>query len=133
MVEGYRLTNQRAIILDYLKDNRDHPSVDEIYNYVKTKLPRISKKTVYSNLTFLSEKGLISEVNLKGVLRYEPKMKPHHHILCARCGKVMDFESDKLVEYSMKIAEQIKEFDIDSAATNFYGTCESCKVKNGKI
>ena len=36
----FKLTNQRAIILDYLKENYNHPTVGEIFNYVKdNKIP----------------------------------------------------------------------------------------------
>ncbi len=128
------LTNQRSIILDYIKDNHTHPTVDEMFNHVKRKLPRISKKTVYSNLKFLVENDLISEVNVKGVLRYEPKIDPHHHLFCKSCGKIIDFESDKLLDYSMGLAKGIKDFHVYSTETNFYGICKRCKgLRDGKV
>jgi len=52
----FKMTNQRAIILEYLKENYNHPSVEEIFSFVKSKLPQISKKT-YANT---SCKGLPS-------------------------------------------------------------------------
>jgi Fur family ferric uptake transcriptional regulator len=125
----FRLTNQRQIILDFIKENTNHPTVEEVYDNVKSKLPRISKKTVYTNLTFLAKNGLISEVNVKGVYRYEPKLKPHHHILCKECGLIIDFVSDDLVKYSMSISKEIKGFKVDEAATNFYGICKKCGGK----
>lgn len=121
------LTNQRAIILDFIKDNYSHPTVEEVYKFVRTKLPRISKKTVYNNLKSLVENNQISEVNVKGVFRYEPRLNPHHHVLCSKCSKIIDFESDELIKYSMKLAKKIKGFDIEGSATNFYGICKKCK------
>ena len=70
-------TNQRVEILDFLKDNTSHPTVDDIYQGVKKKLTRISKATVYQNLKLLSEKGLIQEVNIKGISRFEPNLELH--------------------------------------------------------
>lgn len=126
----FKLTNQRVIILDYLKENYSHPSVEEIFNFVKNRLPRISKKTVYSNLQLLCDKGLINEVKVKGVQRYEPKLDPHHHVICRKCGKIIDIESDELLSHAMKVGKKIKDFDVEFSNVNFYGICKKCKEEN---
>ena len=121
-----KYTNQRVEILNFLKDNKTHPTVEQVYKEVKKKLTRISKATVYQNLKFLSDKGLVQEVNIKGVSRFEPNLKPHHHIICKKCGKIFDFESKELTDYALKMAKSLKEFHINSANTNFYGICRKC-------
>lgn len=125
--EGIKLTNQRVEILNFLKDNFTHPTVDDIYENVRQKLTRISKATVYQNLKFLASKGLIQEVNIKGVSRFEPNIDPHHHLICKNCGEIKDFESKKLTEYSLELAKNIKDFEIDSTNTTYFGICEKCK------
>jgi Fur family transcriptional regulator, ferric uptake regulator len=125
-MEKITYTNQRVEILNFLKDNYSHPTADEVFNAVRKKLTRISKATIYQNLKFLSEKGIIQEVNIKGVSRFEPNLEPHHHIICKNCGKIIDFKSTELTEYSLKIAKKLKEMKIESANTNFYGVCEDC-------
>jgi len=124
---NFKHTNQRVEILNFLRDNTNHPTVEDVFEGVRKKLTRISKATVYQNLKFLSEKGLIQEVNVKGISRFEPNLKPHHHIICRRCGKIIDFESKELTDYSLKIVKKLKEFDIDTTNTNFYGICKKCK------
>jgi Fur family ferric uptake transcriptional regulator len=125
-----KYTNQRVEILNYVKNNTTHPTVDEVYEGVKRKLTRISKATVYQNLKLLSEKGIIHEVNVKGVSRFEPNIDPHHHIICKKCGKIIDFESKELTNYSLNIGKKLKDFDIDNTNTNFYGICKKCKSKD---
>jgi Fe2+ or Zn2+ uptake regulation protein len=98
--------------------------VEEIYEKVKQKLPRITKATVYKNLKVLVDNGLIKEVNIKGVSRFEPKMEPHHHIICKTCGKIIDFESKELTDYALKMIEGEKEIVIDRAETTFFGNCK---------
>jgi len=66
-----KYTNQRVEILAFLREHEGHPNVDEVYEGVRKKLTRISKATVYKNLKFLTEKGLLEEVNVKGVSRFE--------------------------------------------------------------
>jgi Fur family ferric uptake transcriptional regulator len=122
----FTLTNQRAIILDYLTVNYHHPSVEEIFSFVKKKLPRISKKTVYSNLQFLCNEGLIQDVRVKGVQRYEPKSNPHHHLICRKCGKIIDLHSEELVSHATNVGKTIKNFYVESTNINFYGLCKKC-------
>jgi len=122
-----KYTNQRVEILNFLKDNTSHPTVEEVFESVRKKLTRISKATVYQNLKFLAEKGLIQEVNIKGVSRFEPNIKPHHHIICKKCGRIFDFESKELTEYALKVAKNLKKYEIEGTNTNFYGICEECK------
>ncbi|WP_340817741.1 Fur family transcriptional regulator [Methanolobus sp. WCC4] len=124
-----KYTNQRIEILDFLKEFDGHPTVDDVFEGVRQKLTRISKATVYNNLKFLSEKGLIKEVNVKGVSRFESNLIPHHHTMCLECGEMKDYESEELYEYAMKIAKEIDGFKIESADTNFYGICKKCMEK----
>jgi len=122
-----KYTNQRIEILNYLKENYNHPTVEQVYCAVKNKLSRISKATVYQNLRFLADKGLIQEVNIKGVSRFEPNLESHHHIICKNCGKIMDFDSKELTEFALKLSEKVKDMRIESTSTNFYGVCKKCK------
>jgi Fur family ferric uptake transcriptional regulator len=122
-----KYTNQRVEILAFLRENTGHPTVDEVYDGVRIKLTRISKATVYKNLKFLTEKGLLEEVNVKGVSRFEANFISHHHLICRECGEIGDFNSEQLLDYSMKIAEKIEGFTIVSTSTNFYGICRECR------
>ena len=123
----FTMTNQRAIILEYLKKNYTHPSVQEIFGFVKNKLPQISKKTVYSNLQFLCNEGLIQDVRVKGVQRYEPRSNPHHHLICRKCGRIMDIHSEELLSHAIKVGKTSKNFYVESTTINFYGICKKCK------
>jgi len=128
MEDGERIkyTNQRVEILKFLQNNYSHPTVEDVYEGVRKKLTRISKATVYQNLKFLASKGLIQEVNIKGVSRFEPNINPHHHIICKNCGAIVDFESKELTEFSLQLIKNMKEFDIESTNTNFFGICNKC-------
>jgi Fe2+ or Zn2+ uptake regulation protein len=128
-MEKITYTNQRVEILNYLKDNYNHPTVEDVFEAVKKKLTRISKATIYQNLKFLSEKGIIQEVNIKGVSRFEPNLEAHHHLICKKCSKIMDFDSKELTEYSLKLAERVKDMKIESSNTNFFGICTGCGKK----
>jgi Fur family ferric uptake transcriptional regulator len=122
------------MILNFLKENYSHPQVDEIFLFVKQKLPRISKKTVYRNLQFLAQEGLIQEVEVKGVKRYEPKSNPHHHLICKKCGIIKDVAFQELISHAINIGKQINDFDVEFAHVHFHGLCNNCKeeLKNDR-
>lgn len=122
-----KLTNQRLKILEFIKENYTHPSVDEVYEYCKNDLPRISKKTVYNNLKVLCENNLIQEIKVKGIFRYEPIAREHPHIICRKCGKIRDFKNQELQDFAENISEKIPDFDVDLTSITFYGICKDCK------
>ena len=53
-------SKQREIILEVIKNNRTHPTAEEIYILVTKKEPKISRSTVYRNINILVEKGIRS-------------------------------------------------------------------------
>lgn len=115
------------VILEFLKDNLNHPTAEEIYNAVNIQLPRITKATVYKNLKVLSTEGLIKEVNVKGIARFEAKIDPHHHIICKNCAKIIDFSSQELTDFALQVIRDQIDFKIQSTETIFYGICKNCE------
>jgi Fur family ferric uptake transcriptional regulator len=129
MSEQIRMTSQRELVLKYVQNNYTHPTADEIYKHLKKKLPRTSKKTVYNNLKVLSDMGMIREISSMGVKRYEPAMKSHHHLICQVCDRVLDIEEEKLTKLATKFAKSLKDFEVSSTTTHFYGVCKDCKER----
>ena len=119
--EKIKYTNQRVEILNYINSSINHPTVEEIYNVVRKKLTRIIKATVYQNLKYLTEKSLIRKVNFKGISRFESNLNLNHHLICKNSGRVMDFESKELTEFSLGLIKNMNGYQIESATTNFYG------------
>ena len=113
--------------MNFLSESTEHPTAEEIYNAVKIKLTRISIATVYNNLNFLEKHKIIRMVNIKGVSRFEMKMHPHHHVICRKCSKIEDFESEDLNKYAKQLVNSASNFEIQDVSTNFLGLCEDCR------
>lgn len=124
-----KLTQQRAVILDYMSRIQGHPTVEDIFDNVRGKLPRISKKTIYANLKVLASLGMIKEVKISGVRRYEFTAPPHHHLICTECKTIVDIELPELTKQAMKAGRQIKDFHLTESHVHYYGTCEKCDKK----
>lgn len=87
-----RNTRQRAVILDILAREREHPTAEAIYREARKVLPRISLGTVYRNLNVLRDQGRVREVRCAGApsSRFEGANPPHAHFHCVACGDVLD-------------------------------------------
>ncbi len=96
---GYRLTNQRRIIVHELEGER-HLSAEEIYDRVKGGHPELGLSTVYRTLDLLTELGLVRKDDFgEGYSRYElATERMHHHARCEQCGNVIEF-NEELMEY----------------------------------
>jgi Fur family transcriptional regulator, peroxide stress response regulator len=134
MMKKYHKTAQRAAIMQYLKNNRHHPNVTDIYNNVSKKLSTISMTTIYNTVDLLKKDGLISELparNEEG-RRFDPNPTPHDHLICSICGTIVDIDID--VDHSLLLnEEQQKGFEIDEVSLNVLGVCPNCKKKDGKF
>jgi len=123
----FRMTRQRKVILDHLRTVTSHPTAEDVYHQVRHRVPRISLATVYRNLVFLSETGMIRKLDLAGEpMRFDGETANHYHVRCLRCGKVEDLpiEPFDIVE---RTCAQASNYQIVSHRLEFLGLCPQCK------
>ena len=58
-------TAQHAAIVKYLKKNKHHPNIIDIYKNVSKKLSTISMTTVYNTVDLLRKEGIIQELAMR--------------------------------------------------------------------
>lgn len=123
-----RLTPQRLAMLRILSKSKGHPSVEQIYEQMKADFPTTSLATIYKTLSLLKDKGEVLELNFAGVCsRYDGnKPYPHPHVICTRCGQILDSEYRALAEISQEMARQTG-FQITHHQLNFFGLCPRCQ------
>ena len=86
----HRETKQRRIVLETVRSHTDHPTANTICEEVHAIDGKISQSTVYRNLNCLSEDGEILHIKVSGADRYDLRTDLHYHIICLKCGKVID-------------------------------------------
>ena len=132
---GCRLTLPREAILNILSRTDKHPSVDEVFAVVSRSYPGIGIATVYRTLDLLSRTGLVVKFEFgDGKSRYElsdSKKGHHHHLVCTKCGKIVDYSDfiDKEVEFFITLEKALSKkhnFKIGSHQIHFFGLCEKC-------
>jgi Fur family transcriptional regulator, peroxide stress response regulator len=94
---GLKLTHQRLEIYRELASAGDHPSVETVYQRIRNRIPTISLDTVYRTLAHFEELGFVSKVHtIQNQAHYDAVREQHHHLICERCGNIMDFKWEAL-------------------------------------
>ena len=127
--KGLKVTPQRITIFEELLKAKDHPSADVLYKRVRKTLPNISFDTVYRTLSSFVELGLIGLVkSYDGRKRFEPNIQNHHHCVCMKYQKIIDF-CDKGYD-SMQIPKILtRQFQVINKRVVLEGICSDCKGK----
>lgn len=127
--KGVKPSLQRLKILEYLFNNENHPTVDQIYSDLNVEIPTLSKTTVYNTLNVLIDAELVKLVNIESSeSRYEAISEEHGHFKCKDCGKIYDLEFDmELIDKQVPEGFKVSEKDI-----YFKGICKDCfkEIKN---
>ena len=133
---GYKMTPQRQEILRIFVENADkrHLSAEDVYDILQRRGSEIGLATVYRALDLLSSLGILAQVDFgDGCARYElntadPKIHHHHHLICLKCKKVIEFEDDLLDDLEADIAQK-SGFEILNHEVKFFGYCKDCRAK----
>lgn len=121
-----KFSSRRQAVLDVIKNMRCHPSADMVYEECRKIIPNISLATVYRNLAFLEQQGVVGRVVGAGEKeRYDVELDTHCHVICKKCGKIIDIPYPQNLKTMLD--DCIDELDFSSAALSFYNVCEDCK------
>lgn len=125
---GYRLTPQRQLILDAVCACQRHCTIDEIYEYVRARIPTISLATIYRTLDFLCEMRLVVAASLGGrqVVYEIAGTQPHHHLVCRNCGATYEIGDDLMQAFFRQIEAQ-RDFRVDMDHVALFGLCSHCR------
>ena len=125
--EKLKMTVQRRVILEEIRNAGTHPSTDELYLAVRRRLPDISMATVYRNLETLAEHGLIRRLWEVGApRRYDGELRDHYHVMCEQCGRVDDVPLEA-VDGFLDEVRRVTDYDVQGYRLGFYGLCPDCR------
>jgi Fe2+ or Zn2+ uptake regulation protein len=130
--QGKRITGQRTLLLQLIRENAGHLDAEELYHRAKKRDPRLNLATVYRTLSLLKSAGLIELSHLTHDHRrehFESKTAAeHYHFTCVECGAVIEFES-ALVEQLRSEVKQKFDVELTHGCLCFEGYCASCQRK----
>jgi Fur family peroxide stress response transcriptional regulator len=129
ITKGRKHSNKRDAILQVIRSTASHPGAQWIYDKLKPLIPNLSLGTVYRNINLFRHEGLVVSVGVVGgEERFDGVVKPHPHLVCSRCGRVMDLPCP---DPAMEERRETGGFTVDYRKTVFYGLCADC-VSSGK-
>lgn len=122
--KGLRVTPQRIAILSAIIKLNNHPTAENIIEYIKKNHPNISVGTVYKVLDSFVENNLLKKVKTEsGIMRYDPLQSNHHHLYCEETNKIADYEDEKLDQLLIEYFDRkgIKDFNIQHIQLHITG------------
>jgi Fur family ferric uptake transcriptional regulator len=132
-----RWTLPRENILDLLSRTSRHLSAKDIYGALFAANPGIGLTTIYRTLELLNRTGLVHKVAAAdGQARYALRKGDggdhHHHLICTKCGKIVDYrdfmqEELDLVRKTEEALARKHNFLIQDHNIEFLGLCEKCR------
>lgn len=95
--KGLKVTPQRVAIYEAIVKLKNHPTAENVIEYIKANHPNISVGTVYKVLDSLVENELLKKVKTeKDIMRYDAVLSNHHHLYCAETDRIEDYEDENL-------------------------------------
>ncbi len=124
------MTPQRMLVIEALHSADGHISAEEIYEQLHARYPYSNISTVYRTLELLRELKLVTETDFgEERVRYHVAEKGHHHhLVCRRCGKIVDL--DESVLFPLKDTLLLGYgFEADLRHLAIPGECGDCRKK----
>jgi Fur family ferric uptake transcriptional regulator len=120
-------TKQREAILEVFLEVEGHITGEDLHRRVRRKFPQIGYTTVYRTMKLLCEAGLASERHFDdGVTRFEIQHEHHDHLVCVRCGKIVEFECS-MIESAQERIVKAHGFRLLRHRHELYGHCPNCR------
>ena len=92
-----KVTPQRVAILEAIFSLDNHPTVENIIDYIRKNHPNIATATVYKVLDTFVSCRLINRVRTdRDIMRYDAVLESHHHIYCSDSDRIEDYKDDEL-------------------------------------
>ncbi len=125
-----KFTKQRELVLKFLYENNGHFTPEDIYTLLKEQHPdvNIGIATVYRTLSLLETSEIASSISF-GVQgkKYELGLKKHHdHLICTKCGNIIEFYDETIEERQEAIAKKFN-FKMTDHTMKITGLCEKCQ------
>ena len=129
---GLRLTAARRAIVEVVLARAGHFAIEDLVADLRSRGLPASKATVYRSLPLLTEAGILSSAVLtRDEHTYERAVgREHHdHLVCRRCGKVVEFEYEAIEVLQREVAARYG-FTLEGHVHQLIGRCADCRERH---
>ncbi len=124
---GLHVTRPRRAVVEAVFTLPAHFEAAELWAALRGTVS--SAATVYRTLELLEEAGLVRRVSFgEAHAHYEHVLgrEDHGHLVCRRCGRVVEFSDPGLKEVVARAAER-HGYSLAEAVVQGYGLCPACR------
>ena len=127
---GLNTSKARDAVVEIFLETKDHIDLQTLYARARTRYPGVGFATVYRTMKLLEEAGIAHARHFgdaKETLYEVAAGRSHHdHLICERCGQIVEFVSPEVEELQDRIAER-HGFTLSRHRHELYGVCPSCR------
>lgn len=125
------VTRQRDLVAELVLTSEEHLSAEQVRRRVAERGEKVGLATIYRTLELLEKSGLARGHDFgQGFRRFEPMsaQTDHEHLICVRCGRVVEFNHERLERMLPIIADE-HGFQSERYRVEIYGVCQPCQRK----
>jgi len=123
-------TSARREVLDVVLGLKGHFQADDVTDLLKGGSRTVGKATVYRTLPLLVDCGILKRVHFdmkRAHFELARGGEPHDHMVCRRCGRIVEFASDEVLELRGRIARE-HHFHVIGHRFQLSGLCWECSI-----
>jgi Fur family ferric uptake transcriptional regulator len=126
---GFKLTGARRAMVEVFCAGAMPVTAAELLAAIAEKGGRADRTTVYREVQFLLEQGVVEETHFgDGAKRYElAEGGHHHHLVCEQCGDAVDVPLENDLAAAEKAIARRTGYAVTRHALEFFGVCPSCR------
>jgi Fur family ferric uptake transcriptional regulator len=126
--KNLKLTRQRQAVVNEIFSDNGHFEAEELVERLKKTRTRVSRATVYRTLELLQECQLVEKLDFGTPRSFYEHVFPgqhHDHLICTRCGNVIEFHNDRLEALQQDICANF-DFHESHHSLRIFGLCSKC-------
>lgn len=124
-----RKTKQKSIIINNIINNKNHPTIKQLYLSIKEQYPSIGQATIYRTINNLYGNNQIKKIiDNDGIVHYDGDNSKHYHLKCRKCKKIVDI-FDNIDDSFLKNIEENNSIKVENYNIIFEGLCKECCKK----
>jgi Fur family ferric uptake transcriptional regulator len=118
------------MVLDAVLSFDEHFEAEQVLHALRQRGCSTGKATVYRTLPLLVECGVLQQVRFdakQAYYEYAYGVFPHDHMVCRRCGRIVEFDVGELIALRDRIAGR-ERFHVIGHRFQISGLCWACST-----
>jgi Fur family ferric uptake transcriptional regulator len=129
--DGNEGVQERLNIIDVFLETDKHITLEHLYRLLRERGYDYEPEFVRQSMNRMVDLGFAQKKQFEGQpIRYEHRHlgRHHDHLICTKCGKIVEFADEQLESLQVRIAAQ-RGFHMLQHKMEIYGLCADCRAQ----